>query len=81
VEFGPATGAPAEAPAREGKEEKQQQLLLHPAPDPLLLAVRASVSWSRRRGQELLPADEPVLHAFEAEYDRRIELVSFLFRR
>jgi hypothetical protein len=31
----------------------------HPAPDPLLLAVRAAVNWSRRHHQPLLAAGEP----------------------
>jgi hypothetical protein len=30
----------------------------HPAPDPLLLAVRSAVNWSRRHGQQLLSRDE-----------------------
>ena len=30
----------------------------HPAPDPLLLAVRAAINWSRRHGQDLLAAAE-----------------------
>ena len=43
------------------------------APDPLLLAVRAAINWSRRRGQQLLAAAEPPPDAFETEYERRIE--------
>jgi hypothetical protein len=31
----------------------------HPAPDPLLLAVRAAVNWSARHNQRLLAAAEP----------------------
>jgi hypothetical protein len=31
---------------------------LHPAPDPLLLAVKAAVVWSVRNGQRLLPGGE-----------------------
>jgi preprotein translocase subunit SecD len=31
----------------------------HPAPDPLLLAVRAAATWSRRHGQPLKAAAEP----------------------
>jgi hypothetical protein len=30
----------------------------HPAPAPLLLAVRATVNWPRRHGQQLLSCDE-----------------------
>ena len=31
----------------------------HPAPDPLLLAIRAGITWSWRHGQKLLAAAEP----------------------
>jgi hypothetical protein len=46
VEFGSASSS-SPPPSATG---------LHPAPDPLLLAVRAAVNWSARHGQRLLPA-------------------------
>jgi hypothetical protein len=30
----------------------------HPAPDPLLLAVKAAVNWSKRHGPQLLASGE-----------------------
>jgi hypothetical protein len=50
--------------------KKQQR---HLAPDPLLLAVRAAINWSRRRGQPLLAAAEPVPDVYETEYEREME--------
>ena len=31
----------------------------HPAPDPLLLAIRAGITWSWRHGQKMLATTEP----------------------
>jgi hypothetical protein len=80
VKFGSATagvdGGGDDATAAEGAskaKDKSDKKKLHPAPDPLLLAVRAAINWSRRRGQPLLAAAEPQPDGFEAEYDRRIE--------
>jgi hypothetical protein len=82
VEFGSASAgadggdddATTTAEVASKAKDKSDKKKLHPAPDPLLLAVRAAINWSRRRGQPLLAVDdEPVTDGFEAEYDRRIE--------
>ncbi len=49
-------GGPVFPPIRKvpfGHEEGQ-----HPPPDPLLLAVRAAVVWSKQNGEQLLPSGE-----------------------
>jgi hypothetical protein len=45
----------------------------HPAPDPLLLAVRAAVNWSARRNQRLMAAAEPKDDDEDDELDRQAE--------
>jgi hypothetical protein len=34
-------------------------ILNHPAPDPMFLAIKAAINWSRRNGQQLLVTGEP----------------------
>lgn len=41
-----------------GPVEREEGEDIHPAPDPLLLAVKAAVVWSTRHRQQLLPSGE-----------------------
>jgi hypothetical protein len=50
----------------------------HVAPDPLLLAVKAAVNWSRRQGQQLLPTPEPDHEEGEIDDLSALEMRRFL---